>query len=117
VTCQKFQFLQETACTFGDGSGEVITADSVSHHSAEQWTKEFPALVKADAEAEANMVKTNEEVFTRLAEESAKEQAAQDAEIAEDVAQIRLTHTGNKKPCVRAGYVWQHNACVSKESK
>jgi hypothetical protein len=117
VTCQKFEFLRETACTFGDGSGEVITDDSVSHHSAEQWAKLFPALVKADADAGASRVKKNEEAFARVEAESAKQKAKLDAEIAEEEALSHFTLSRDKKGCLRAGYAWQQGTCVSKVTK
>jgi hypothetical protein len=113
VACLKLTHLEETACTFGDGSGEVLTDSSVSHYSAAEWTDALPVLIKAEDDARAARTKANEELLARTQAEFAKDAARVKAED----ARAFFTTGRDKKGCVRAGYAWQHGECVDKDTK
>src|SRR5579864_2010334 len=76
VLCTPLEHLNETACSFGDGSGEIVSPSSVKHFTAEEWGRMYPTLIKADDDAKAEQIRSNTEAEVRLRAESDKEIAA-----------------------------------------
>jgi len=103
--CTPLKNLHETACSFGDGTGEVISSTSISHFTAEQWDKAYYALIKADDDAEAKSVH-------EIDEAKAQELSAEKARAA---LEKKAHSVHRKKECVAASFKWAYGACWLKD--
>ena len=46
--CTRLENLEETACTYGDGTGLLIGSDSTTHYTAKEWALALHAEIEKD---------------------------------------------------------------------
>jgi hypothetical protein len=49
--CFRLENLEETVCTYGDGTGLAIGPDSTTHYTAKEWAQLLPEFIQKDKDA------------------------------------------------------------------
>ena len=49
--CFRLENLEETVCTYGDGTGLAIGPNSTSHYTAKEWAQLLPVFIQKDKDA------------------------------------------------------------------
>jgi hypothetical protein len=105
--CIRLENLEETACTYGDGTGLLIGSDSATHYTAKEWARGLPEFIQKDKDApDASRAKWQGPVLP----------AASLPLPAPPPAQPKTAIT-DKKECKAAGLTWTHGACSEKAGK
>jgi hypothetical protein len=103
--CIRLENVEETACTYGDGTGLLIGSDSTTHYTAKEWARVLPESIEKDKDnAGARMW------------QGPVLPAASLPLPAPPPAQPKAALT-DKKECKAAGLTWAHGACSAKAGK
>jgi hypothetical protein len=103
----RLENLEETACTYGDGTGLLIGSDSATHYTAKEWARVLPEFIQKDKDApDASRTKWQGPVLP----------AASLPLPTPPPAQPKAAIT-DKKECKTAGLAWTHGACSAKAAQ
>ena len=105
--CIRLENLEETACTYGDGTGLLIGSDSAAHYAAKEWARVLPEFIQKDKDApDASRAKWQGPVLP----------AASLPLPAPPPAQPKAAIT-DKRECKAAGLTWTRGSCSAKAAQ
>jgi hypothetical protein len=108
--CTRLENLEETACTYGDGTGLLIGSDSTTHYTAKEWVRVLRESIERDKGTPGNL-----DNFERRWQGPVLPAASLPLP-APPPAQPKAAIT-DKKECKAAGLTWTRGACSAKAAQ
>ncbi len=107
--CTRLENLEETACTYGDGTGLLIGSDSTTHYTAKEWALALHAEIEKD-KADAGRVMWRGPVLPAAALPLPAPPVAPSPA-------AKASAITDKKICKASGFAWSHGACSLKDGQ
>ena len=104
--CIQLRNLEESACTYGDGTGLLIGSDSTTHYTAKEWAQTLRTEIEKD-KADAGRAMWRGPVLP----------AAPLAMPAPPPAPVKAAAITDKKQCKAAGLTWSRGTCSLKDGQ
>jgi hypothetical protein len=109
--CLRLENLEESACTYGDGTGLLIGSDSTTHYTAKEWVRVLRESIERDKGTPGNL-----DNFERRWQGPVLPAATLPMP-APPPASAKAAAITDKKECKAAGLTWTHGACSLKDGQ